>query len=200
MAPLGLGHHSCEPGEHKAADHPTERQHYLSAASFRDNTGLLLHGDFCDFLFSRCSAAAGSEITDAATSRPLISTPVWRCSILTLDLAFNSVIKRIRRPDSRSSNMWTFLSVFLSSVSILRVRFQIRSLSHMRTAATTNAPTATGLYSTAIRRQSLRIAVPNNSSYSTVPLLSAGLILPEWLYAKMSPSLGRLTSINGRKT
>jgi len=75
MAPLGLGHHSCEPGEHKAADHPTERQHYLSAASFRDNTGLLLHGDFCDFLFSRCSAAAGSEITGAATSRPLISTP-----------------------------------------------------------------------------------------------------------------------------
>jgi cell division protein FtsL len=87
-------------------------------------------------------------------------------SILALEFAFSRVIKW---RDSCIYNVLILFLILLSWVSILRIRFRIRTLFHIRTAAITNAPTANVVYSTVIRRQSARSAISHNFSYSTRP-------------------------------
>src|SRR6266852_5078220 len=128
-------------------------------------TACFYPGNFADFALSPCAGEVGGDIVSPTTSPPPISTAVSREPTFTLDLAFSSFLKRIKRRDSCTSNILIFFSIFLSWFSILRIRLNKRILFHIRTAATTNAPIASALYSTIIRRQSARSTISHNLSY-----------------------------------
>jgi len=130
-----------------------------SGLRFRSNPAHYCPDNVTDFALSGCEDGVAGDIDCPTISPSVISTAVLR----TLEFAFSFAIKAA----CTCNTVAISLCILLSRLSIVSIRFQVRTLLLIRTATTTRAQIANAMYSAVIKRESARSTISRNLSYST---------------------------------
>ncbi len=129
-----------------------------SGLRFRSNPAHYCPDNVTDFALSGCEDGVAGDIDCPTISPSVISTAVLR----TLEFAFSFAIKAA----CTCNTVAISLCILLSRLSIVSIRFQVRTLLLIRTATTTRAQIANAMYSAVIKRESARSTISRNLSYS----------------------------------